>query len=70
MEFFTPLRPESSSSLGMALVMSSSTPLVLLNEELMVQAASGSFCRDFSINCDDVVGQELFALGDGEWAIP
>lgn len=54
----------------MALVMSSSTPLVLLNEELMVQAASGSFCRDFSINCDDVVGQELFALGDGEWAIP
>lgn len=70
MELFTPLRPESSSSLGMALVMSSSTPLLLLNELLVVQAASGSFCRSFSINPDDVVGAELFALGDGEWEVP
>lgn len=70
MEFFTPLRPESSSSLGMALVMSSSTPLILLNELLVVQAASGSFCRSFSIDPDGVVGSELFALGDGEWDTP
>ena len=70
MEFFTPLRPESSSSLGMALVMSSSTPLILLNEQLVVQAASGSFCRSFSVNPDSVVGKELFALGDGEWDVP
>jgi two-component sensor histidine kinase len=34
-----------------------------------VQAASGSFCRSFSLNCDEVVGKELFALGV-EWAIP
>ncbi|MGZ3197860.1 MAG: sensor histidine kinase [Croceibacterium sp.] len=54
----------------MALVMSSSTPLVLLNEQLEVRAASGSFCRSFSLNCDRVVGQELFAIGDGEWDIP
>jgi two-component sensor histidine kinase len=70
MEFFTPLRAESSSSLGMALVMSSSTPLLLLNEELVVKAASGSFCRSFSVSADSVVGTELFALGDGEWEIP
>ena len=70
MELFTPLRPESSSSLGMALVMSSSTPLILLNEKLVVKAASGSFCRSFSVNPDSVVGAELFALGDGEWNIP
>ena len=54
----------------MALVMSSSTPLVLLNDELIVQAASGSFCRSFSVDPDSVVGTELFALGDGEWEIP
>jgi len=54
----------------MALVMSSSTPLILLNEDLVVQAASGSFCRAFSVNPDSVVGAELFALGDGEWDIP
>jgi two-component sensor histidine kinase len=70
MELFTPLRPESSSSLGLALVMSSATPLLLLNEELIVKAASGSFCRSFSVNPDSVVGTELFALGNGEWEIP
>ena len=70
MEFFTPLRPESSSSLGMALVVSSITPLLLLDEQLIVQAASRSFCRSFSVNPDSVVGTELFALGGGEWDIP
>ncbi|MBU1757411.1 MAG: PAS domain-containing protein, partial [Alphaproteobacteria bacterium] len=70
MEFFTPLRPESSSSLGLALVVSSSTPLILLDEDLVIQAASGSFCSAFSIDCGSVVGQQLFALGDGEWNRP
>ena len=70
MEFFTPLRPESSSSLGLALVMSSATPLLLLNEELVVKAASGSFCRSFSVDPGSAVGTELFALGNGEWEIP
>lgn len=54
----------------MALVVSSSTPLILLNEALDVQAASGSFCRDFSIDCGNVVGKQLFELGNGEWDIP
>jgi two-component sensor histidine kinase len=54
----------------MALVMSSSTPLILLNEDLVVQAASGSFCGGFSVDPDSAVGQELFALGEGEWDIP
>jgi two-component sensor histidine kinase len=54
----------------MALVVSSSTPLILLNEELVVQAASGSFCRSFSIDPDGVVGLDLFALGNGEWNVP
>jgi two-component system, sensor histidine kinase PdtaS len=70
MEMFAPLTPESASSLGMALVVSSSTPLILLNDQLVVQAASGSFCRSFSVNPDSAVGKELFALGDGEWDIP
>lgn len=64
------LIPAASSSLGMALVMSSSTPLVLLDKDLMVLAASGSFCRSFGIDPAIVVGKPLFALGDGEWDIP
>ena len=70
MGYLKPMRPESSSSLGMALIMSSSAPLILLDEQLTVQAASGSFCRSFSIDCASVVGKQLFALGDGEWEIP
>lgn len=54
----------------MALVMSSSTPLVLLNDELIVQAVSTSFCRSFSIDPDTAIGAALFALGNGEWEIP
>lgn len=54
----------------MALIMSSSIPLILLNEQLVVQAASGSFCRSFSIDPERVVGAELFALGEGEWDTP
>jgi two-component sensor histidine kinase len=54
----------------MALVVSSPTPLLLLNEQLVVQAASGSFCGSFSVDCESVVGKPLFALGGGEWEIP
>jgi hypothetical protein len=62
MEFFTPKSPESSGSLGMALVMSSATPLVLLNEDLIVEAASSSFCRSFSLVPGATVGRSIFAL--------
>lgn len=70
MEFFTPFDPENSSSLGMALVVSSATPLLLLNEGLVVQAASETFCRAFDLRNDGVVGSSLFALGEGEWNKP
>ncbi|MBC2666535.1 histidine kinase [Novosphingobium flavum] len=70
MEFLTPLRPDTTSSLGMALVMSSPTPLVLLDENLQIHAASGSFCRSFSLALGHTIGRSIFALGDGEWNIP
>ena len=70
MEMFTPIPPERASSLGLALVVSSNTPLLLLNEQLVVQAASGSFCSAFALDCATVVGTSLFALGNGEWDVP
>ncbi len=69
MEFFTPLSHEAAaSSLGMALVFSSATPLLLLDPDLVIKAASGSFCSAFGLDCDKVVGMELGALGSGEWS--
>ena len=70
MEPLMPIRPEGSSSLGMALVLSSATPLLLLNEQLVVKAASQTFCYRFGLPITDVVGNCLFDLGDGEWGAP
>lgn len=70
MELFTHFDPENSSSLGMALVVSSATPLLLLDEQLVIRAASETFCRTFDLPVDAVVGTSLFALGNGEWDKP
>ncbi|MFM5893709.1 MAG: sensor histidine kinase [Novosphingobium sp.] len=70
MEFFTPIKPERSSSIGMALVVSSPTPLLLLNEHLAVTAASQTFCASFDLDCETIVGKTLFEMGDGEWKAP
>ena len=54
----------------MAIVLASSTPLVLLDVALVVQAASGSFCRCFGLDPGSIVGKTLLELGEGEWNIP
>lgn len=70
MELFTHQSPEPANSLGMALVMSSRTPLLLLDSALIVKAASGSFCRAFALDPLWVVGAPLLSLGAGEWNLP
>jgi two-component system, sensor histidine kinase PdtaS len=69
-EFFTPIPPESASSLAVALVVTSQAPLLLLDENLAVIAASQSFCRIFQIAPTATVGLKLSALGAGEWNVP
>ncbi len=69
-ELLLPLKPDSANSLGLALVISSSTPLLLLDERLVIKAVSESFCRDFSLDSRKVVGRTLFVAGEGEWDIP
>jgi two-component sensor histidine kinase len=53
----------------MALVASSQAPLVLLDDELIVVAASHSFARIFEVQ-PDPVGARLADLGEGEWNVP
>lgn len=62
--------PASTGSLGLALVMSSTTPLILLDDSLIVKAASGSFCRAFGLTADAAIGRSMLDLGAGEWNIP
>jgi two-component sensor histidine kinase len=46
---------------------SSTAPLLLLDGDLVVIAASASFCRAFHIDPTQVEGFAIFDLGDGEW---
>jgi two-component sensor histidine kinase len=69
-EFFVSVPPESASSLAMALIMSSQAPLVLLDDELRVIAASHSFCRAFAIRQSSLIGTRFLELGAGEWNVP
>jgi len=70
MELFTPLHSDTSPGLAMALVASSQAPLLLLDDDITIVAASMSFCREFGCDPDTVSGVPLAKLGAGEWDIP
>lgn len=64
------LRPAATgSSLGLAIVVASSTPLILLDSDYVVRAASASFCRLFGIDPRTVTNTSLFAIGNAQWDI-
>ncbi|MDB5461036.1 MAG: signal transduction histidine kinase [Caulobacteraceae bacterium] len=52
------------------MVMSSTAPLLLLDGDLNVVAASASFCHAFHVDPAKVAGRQLLELGEGEWNIP
>jgi len=54
----------------LAVVASSTAPLLLLDGDLTVIAASKSFCRAFEIDPAKVLDCPLRKLGAGEWDIP
>ena len=62
--------PTVVDALALALVASSDAPILLLDGELMVVAASASFSRAFQIDPATAEGRSLFALGSGEWDVP
>jgi two-component sensor histidine kinase len=68
-KFFVSVPPEAASSLAMTLIASSQAPLVLLDDELIVVAASRSFARIFDVQRVPV-GAGLADLGEGEWNVP
>ena len=69
----TPASPpiiEAALSLALAVVGSSNAPLVLLDGDLIVVAASATFCRAFNIDPEGLAGRSVFELGAGEWNVP
>src|SRR5471032_143147 len=59
--------PEIVPSLSCALIAASIVPLLLLDRDLRVVAASASFCWAFGLNPAKVSGSLLQDLGEGEW---
>jgi two-component system, sensor histidine kinase PdtaS len=65
-----PALPVVTDSLALALVAASDAPILLLDADLAVVAASISFSRAFQIDPAVIVGTSLFELGLGEWDVP
>jgi hypothetical protein len=57
-------------SLTLAIVRSSPAPLLLLDGQCTIIAASMSFCSVFGVDALQVAGQPLFALDDRAWDNP
>lgn len=59
-----------STSLALALIEASCSPVLLLDEEGKICGASRSFCSAFGFELDEIEGRTLATIGDGEWDIP
>jgi two-component sensor histidine kinase len=64
------LEPKAEHSLTMAVISSSTSPVLLLTSDLMLLAASTSFCRAFQVEAASVADCPLSRLGAGEWGGP
>src|SRR5947208_15171712 len=57
-------------ALAQAIVDTVREPLLVLDKDLRVVAASRSFYLTFRVSRQDTQGRMLYALGDGQWDIP
>lgn len=57
-------------TLAQAIVDTVREPLLVLDKDLRVIAASRSFYLTFRVNRQETQGRMLYALGDGQWDIP
>lgn len=57
-------------TLGLAVVLASDAPLLLLDENMAIVAASDSFCEAFGINPETVTGQMIYDLDHRHWDLP
>ena len=62
--------PDVALNLALAVIASSTAPLLLLNGDLTLVAASTSFCSAFQIDPASIPGRPFVALGSGEWNVP
>jgi len=64
------LEAGGGAALAQAIVDTIREPLLVLDNEFRVIAASRSFCHVFRNDWKDIYDRPLYKLGDGEWDIP
>jgi PAS domain-containing protein len=64
------LENKEAAKLAQAIVDTVREPLLVLDRDLGVLAASRSFYLTFKVAKADTIGRPLYALGDGQWDIP
>jgi two-component system, sensor histidine kinase PdtaS len=62
--------PAVALNLALALVATSTAPVLLLDKDFNIVAASKSFCVVFQMDPTTMAGCSLEELGSGEWKIP
>jgi len=61
---------QNACAFAEAIVATVREPLVVLDQDLRVVAASRSFYSRFKVDADNTEGRLLYELGDGQWDIP
>ena len=61
---------QNACAFAEAIVNTVREPLLVLDQDLRIVAASRSFCLTFKVNPDVTKGKLLYELGDGVWDIP
>ncbi len=64
------LHVDAGHGLAMAIIATSAEPTLLLDDDLVVIAASASFCHAFEIDPAHTTGLRVADLGAGEWDVP
>ena len=62
--------PDTGHPLAQAIVDTIRDPLLVLDQDLRVVTANRAFHQTFRMNCQDIQGRPVYALGDGQWDIP
>jgi two-component sensor histidine kinase len=65
-----PPTTDIAATLALAVVTATDTPLLLLDRDLHILAASAAFLLAFDLDPMAVTGRSIFDLGKGEWNLP
>src|ERR1700691_4334018 len=61
---------DDASALAQAIVDTIRDPLLVLDQDLCVITANRAFHQMFGMNRQDIHGQPIYGLGEGQWDIP